>query len=68
LAECDYQPNWAAGISIGAINCVIIAGNAPEDRVARLRQFGEHASSASANWLDLQQGVWQDAMRCALES
>ena len=39
LAEHDYEPDWVAGISIGAINCAIIAGNVPEDRVARLRQF-----------------------------
>src|SRR6516164_7923140 len=63
LAEYDYQPDWVAGISIGAINCAIIAGNAPEDRVARLRQFWEQVSSPSANWLDLPQNSWQDAMR-----
>jgi NTE family protein len=39
LAEHDYVPDWVAGISIGAVNCVIIAGNAPEDRVAKLREF-----------------------------
>src|SRR5262249_57703440 len=55
--------DWVAGISIGAINCAIIAGNAPEDRVARLRQFWEQVSSPSANWLDLPHAVWQDAMR-----
>src|SRR5262252_2701374 len=65
LAEYDYQPDWVAGISIGAINCAIIAGNAPQDRVARLRQFWEQVSSPSTNWLDLPQTVWQDAMRRA---
>jgi NTE family protein len=63
LAEYDYQPDWVAGISIGAINCAIIAGNAPEDRVARLRQFWELVSSPTASWLDFPQGIWQDAMR-----
>jgi len=63
LAEYDYQPDWVAGISIGAINCAIIAGNAPEDRVAKLRQFWEQVSSPSANWLDLPQDIWADAMR-----
>jgi len=63
LAEHDYEPDWVAGISIGAINCAIIAGNMPEDRVARLRQFWEQVSSPSANWLDLPHAVWQDAMR-----
>jgi NTE family protein len=41
LAEADVCPNWVAGISIGAINCAIIAGNAPKERIAKLRQFWE---------------------------
>src|SRR6516225_8666502 len=63
LAEYDYQPDWVTGISIGAINCAIIAGNSPEDRVAKLRQFWEQVSSPSANWLDPPQKIWQDTMR-----
>ena len=39
------QPQWVAGISIGAINAAIIAGNPPERRVARLREFWEGVSS-----------------------
>jgi len=41
LAGSDYLPDWVAGISIGAINAALIAGNAPERRVERLRQFWE---------------------------
>src|SRR2546423_444433 len=41
LAEANLHPHWVAGISIGAINAAIIAGNAPEVRVARLRAFWE---------------------------
>ena len=41
LAECDYMPAWVAGVSIGAINGAIIAGNPPEQRVKRLRGFWE---------------------------
>jgi NTE family protein len=63
LAEYDYQPDWVAGISIGAINSAIIAGNAPEDRVAKLREFWEQVSSPTANWLDLPHGLWQEALR-----
>jgi NTE family protein len=63
LAEHDYEPDWVAGISIGAINCAIIAGNASEDRVAKLREFWERVSSPSANWLDLPHDIWRDAMR-----
>ncbi len=41
LAEADLHPDWVAGISIGAINSAIIAGNPPERRVERLREFWE---------------------------
>ena len=62
LAEHDYQPDWVAGVSIGAINCAIIAGNAAQERVARLRQFWEKVSSPSADWLDLPLDFWRDAV------
>ncbi len=39
LHEAGIQPNWFAGISIGAINAAILAGNAPEHRLARLNEF-----------------------------
>jgi NTE family protein len=41
LAEADLHPDWIAGISIGAINAALIAGNPPEHRVERLREFWE---------------------------
>ncbi|TAK73491.1 MAG: patatin-like phospholipase family protein [Aquabacterium sp.] len=41
LDEGGITPNWLAGISIGALNTAIIAGNAPHLRVARLREFWE---------------------------
>ncbi|MBS0562882.1 MAG: patatin-like phospholipase family protein, partial [Proteobacteria bacterium] len=41
LDEADVLPDWVAGISIGAINAAIIAGNAPGKRVERLRDFWE---------------------------
>ncbi|MBS0554892.1 MAG: patatin-like phospholipase family protein, partial [Proteobacteria bacterium] len=41
LAEAQLHPNWVAGISIGALNAAIIAGNPPERRVARLQEFWE---------------------------
>lgn len=54
LAAANVEPTWIAGISIGAINSAIIAGNAPEDRVARLREFWEHASDGghASTWTD----------------
>jgi NTE family protein len=45
LCHFDFEPVWVAGISIGAINAAIIAGNAPEKRVARLKEFWEMVSS-----------------------
>jgi NTE family protein len=39
LASSDYKPDWVAGISIGAINAALIAGNSPERRVDQLREF-----------------------------
>lgn len=39
LVERGIQPNWVAGISIGSLNCAIIAGNPPEKRVERLHEF-----------------------------
>src|SRR5262249_36028486 len=50
LASSEYLPDWVAGISIGAINAAIIAGNAPENRVARLRGFWEEITEPSAWW------------------
>jgi hypothetical protein len=47
LAEADLHPNWVAGISIGAINAAIIAGNAPDKRVDRLREFWETVSTST---------------------
>ncbi len=46
LAEADLHPDWVAGISIGAINSAIIAGNPPEKRVERLREFWETVSAS----------------------
>jgi NTE family protein len=45
LSEAGIYPNWIAGMSIGAINAAIIAGNAPNDRVDRLREFWTQVTS-----------------------
>lgn len=45
LAEADLHPDWIAGISIGAINGALIAGNAPELRVDKLRAFWERVTA-----------------------
>jgi NTE family protein len=41
LAAEQEAPQWVAGISIGAINAALVAGNAAADRVRRLREFWE---------------------------
>jgi NTE family protein len=50
LSTSEYLPDWVAGISIGAINAAIIAGNPPEKRVERLRAFWEGITAPSAFW------------------
>jgi NTE family protein len=50
LASSEYIPDWIAGVSIGAINGAIIAGNPPKDRVARLRNFWEEITAPTMLW------------------
>jgi len=45
LAAMGHAPEWIAGISIGAINAALIAGNPPGRCVDRLREFWETVSS-----------------------
>jgi NTE family protein len=45
LCHCGFEPDWIAGISIGAVNAAIIAGNEPSKRVDRLKEFWETVSS-----------------------
>jgi len=62
LACSEYLPDWVAGISIGAINAAIIAGNAPEHRVQRLRTFWEEITAPTRLWPSAPDGplaAWQ---------
>lgn len=62
LAASEYLPDWVAGISIGAVNAAIIAGNAAENRVARLRSFWEKITAPTASWptgLSGSLAIWQ---------
>jgi len=45
LAKQETTVDWVAGISIGAINAALIAGDPPDRRVARLREFWKLGSS-----------------------
>jgi NTE family protein len=48
ITEAGIAPDWIAGVSIGAINAALIAGNTPERRIARLRQFWERVSARTS--------------------
>ncbi|MFN0022273.1 MAG: DUF3734 domain-containing protein [Parvularculaceae bacterium] len=50
LAEAHYEPDWIAGISIGAINAAIIAGNPIEHGVERLRDFWQAITEPTSWW------------------
>ncbi len=50
LTEAGVEPDWISGISIGAFNSAIIAGNPPEARVDRLRQFWEAVTEPFVEW------------------
>src|SRR5512143_3747763 len=45
LDAAGIRPDWFAGISIGAINAALLAGNAPDARVDRLREFWQRIST-----------------------
>ena len=55
LCHCDFQPDWIPGISIGAINAAIIAGNEPAKRVDRLKEFWSTVS-APMPWVPIPRG------------
>ncbi len=45
MVEAGYAPDWITGVSIGAINGALIAGNRPDKRIERLRTFWDRVSS-----------------------
>jgi len=62
LVASEYLPDWVAGISVGAINAAIIAGNAPEHRVQSLRSFWEAITTSTILWPPAPAGLpaeWQ---------
>lgn len=65
LHECGIEPDWVSGVSIGAINAAIIAGNVPDQRLSRLRTCWEadHRPKNLAvysGWRRLSQGAQRD--------
>ena len=50
LHEADIEPDWVSGVSIGAINSAIIAGNSRKRRLDRPRLLrAGHASDELGN-------------------
>ncbi len=47
LAAVGIEPDWISGVSIGAINSAIIAGNPPEKRIERLEAFWNEITRSS---------------------
>ena len=45
MSDVGFAPDWVTGVSIGAINAALIAGNPVERRLQRLRAFWERVSS-----------------------
>jgi NTE family protein len=62
LVEMGVEPSWVVGISIGAINAALIAGNPPEQRVERLREFWRRISVNVGPPLP----AWLDSLRPAV--
>ncbi len=52
MHEAGVEPDWVIGTSIGAINAALIAGNATDNRMERLREF----------WSRVEQGASHDFM------
>ncbi len=48
LSRVYEEPCWVAGISIGAINAALIAGNPADKQVERLHEFWDLVSSSSS--------------------
>ena len=53
MHEAGIEPDWVIGTSIGAINAALIAGNPPERRMERLREF----------WTRVEQDAGGDVLR-----
>lgn len=72
MHDHGFAPEWVTGVSIGAINAALIAGNPPERRVARLREFWDRVSSgmpilpaAALNWFRITQNQLSAATAAA---
>ena len=58
LHDAGIEPDWVIGTSIGAINAALIAGNARDQRMARLNAFWGHVEAQATlagplDWLGI---------------
>ena len=53
MHEAGIEPDWVVGTSIGAINGAIIAGNRPQQRLARLREFWKLVASGATPYTQM---------------
>jgi NTE family protein len=66
LVAAGISPDWITGVSIGGINAALIAGNAPEQRVRRLRDFWTAVSSGALGALPGLEHPFVDPLRNTL--
>ena len=62
FSKAGTEPDWVAGISIGAINAAIIAGNAPGERLKKLQDFWTLVTSGWPGTPPLGFDAWRGAL------
>ncbi|MBA3729709.1 MAG: patatin-like phospholipase family protein [Sphingomonas sp.] len=62
LAAVAIEIDWVAGISIGAINAALVAGNPPEHRVNALRSFWNKLSDAMPSFPIVDNPYFREAL------
>ncbi len=58
LSKIPSEPTWVAGVSIGAINAALIAGNEPRRRLERLQEFWNLVTSGSGLFAPIFNQQW----------
>jgi NTE family protein len=61
LHEADIAPDWVSGVSIGAINSAIIAGNPRERRIQRLQEFWDRITDRKVWWFTPEGDIFRQA-------
>jgi NTE family protein len=61
LHEADIEPDWVSGVSIGAINSALIAGNPRERRLERLQAFWDRITDRKVWWFTPEGDIFRQA-------